>query len=153
MTVVIILRQGESLLILQHGRILILSDVLGASIELSANPSQHRLPGHAFNEHEYPVVHQEIQKLIQKGVIMKVKYSPGQIVSGIFLLPKKDGNIRLILNLKSFNEFVTRHHFKMDSPQAIIKLVTPNCFMASIDMKDAYYSIPVKNEEDRKSVV
>ena len=41
------------------------------------------------------------------------------------------------------------HHFNMDSLQAIIKLVTPNCFMASTDMKDAYYSIPVKNE-DRK---
>ena len=127
----------------------ILSDVLGASIELSASPIQHRLPGHVFNDHEYSVVHQEIQKLIQKGVIMKVKYSPGQIVSGIFLLPKKDGTFRLILNLKSFNEFVTHHHFKMDSLQTIIKLVTPNCFMASIDMKDAYYSIPIKSE-DRK---
>ena len=93
-------------------------------------------------------VHQEIKTLLQKGVIMKVKYSPGQIVSGIFLLPKKDGTFRLILNLKSFNEFVT-YHFKMDSLQTIIKLVTPNCFMASIDMKDAYYSIPVKSE-DRK---
>ena len=51
----------------------ILSDVLGASIELFANSSQHRLPGHAFNEHEYSVLHQEIQKLLQKGVIMKVK--------------------------------------------------------------------------------
>ena len=39
----------------------ILSDVLGASIELFANPSQHRLPGHSFNEHKYSVVHQEIQ--------------------------------------------------------------------------------------------
>ena len=85
----------------------ILSDVLGASIELFANPNQHRLPGHAFNEHEYSVVHQEIQKLIQKGIIMKVKYSPGQIVLGMFLLPKKDGTFRLILNLKSFNEFVS----------------------------------------------
>ena len=102
-----------------------------------------------FNEHEYSVVYQAIRKLIQKGVIMKVKYSPGQIASAIFLLPKKDGTFRLILNLKRFNEFVTHHHFKMDSLQAIIKLVTPNCFMASTDMKDAYYSIPVKNE-DRK---
>ena len=127
----------------------ILSDVLGASIELSANPRQHRLPDRAFKEHEYSVVHQELQKLLQKGVIMKVKYSPSQIVSGIFLLPKKDGTFRLILNLKSFNEFVTHHHFKMDSLQSIIKLVTPSCFMASIDMKDAYYSIPVKIE-DRK---
>ena len=121
----------------------ILSDVLGASIELSANPRQHRLPDRAFKEHKYSVVHQEIQKLLQKGVIMKVKYSSGQIVSGIFLLPKKDGTFSLILNLKSFNEFVTHHHFKMDSLQSIIKLVV------SIDMKDAYYSIPVKIE-DRK---
>ena len=124
-----------------------MSDVLGATIELFANPSQHRLPGHAFNEYEYSVVHQEIQKLIQKRVIMEVKYSPDHIVSGIFLLPKKDGTFRPILNLKSFNEFVTHHHFKMDFLQAIIKLVTPNCFMASVDMTDAYYSIPVKNEE------
>ena len=80
---------------------------------------------------------------------MKVKYSPGQIVSGIFLLPKKDGSFRLILNHKRFNEFVTHHHFKIDSLQTIIRLVTPNCLMASIDMKDAYYSIPVKSE-DRK---
>ena len=35
------------------------------------------------------------------------------------------------------------------SLQTIIKLVTPNCFMASTDMKDAYYSIPVKSK-DRK---
>ena len=81
------------------------------------------------------------RKLLQKGVIMKVKYSLGQIVSGIFLLPKKDGTFRLILNLKSFNEFLTHHHFKMDSLQSIIKLVTPSCFMASIDMKDAYPSL------------
>lgn len=78
-----------------------------------------------------------------------MKYSPVQIVSGIFLLPKEDGTLSLILNFKSFNEFATHHHFKMDSLQTIIKLVTPNCFMASIDMKDAYYSIPVKSE-DRK---
>ena len=37
----------------------------------------------------------------------------------------------------------------MGSLQTIIELVTPNCSMASIDMKDAYYPIPVKSE-DRK---
>ena len=85
----------------------ILSDVLGASFELSPYPSQYRLPGHAFNEHENSVVYKEIQKLLQKGVIMKVKYSPCEIASGILLFPKKDGTFRLILDLKRFNEFVT----------------------------------------------
>lgn len=38
----------------------ILSEVLGASIELSAIHIQHRLPGHSLKEHEYSVVYQEI---------------------------------------------------------------------------------------------
>ena len=40
-------------------------------------------------------------------------------------------------------------HFKMDSLSTITKLVTQNCYMASVDMKDAYYSIPIRSS-DRK---
>ena len=32
----------------------------------------------------------------------------------------------------------------MDSLYTIIKLLVPNCFMATIDLKDAYYSVPIK---------
>ena len=31
----------------------------------------------------------------------------------------------------------------MDTLQGIISLMTPNCFMAFADLKDAYYSVPV----------
>ena len=82
---------------------------------------QHRLPAQTFSEHEYVLVCEEIHKLLQKGVITKVGYKPGQIVSSIFLRPKKDGAYRLILNLKKFNESVTHHHFKMDSLHTITK--------------------------------
>ncbi len=37
----------------------------------------------------------------------------------------------------------------MDSIQTIVQLVTPNCFMASLDLKDAYYSLPIR-AGDRK---
>jgi hypothetical protein len=85
-----------------------------------------------------------VNKLLDKGVVIKVKHEKGQILSNIFLCPKPDGTHRLILNLKKFNETVAYHHFKMDSIHTIIKLVVPNCFMASLDMKDAYYSIPIR---------
>ena len=151
MTVASLSRRDQSLLILQHGKILPMIvyffPVLGASIELLGNPKQDRLSGHSLNT----VVHQEIHKLLQKRVLIEAKSSPSQIVSGIFLLPKKDGTNRFILNLKSFNEFVTHHRFKINS-LTIIKVVTPTCFMASIDMKDAHYSIPLKSE-DRKTLV
>lgn len=70
--------------------------------QCTTTPIQHRLPVQMFWEHEYVFVRQEIHKLIQKDVITKVGYKPGQIVSSIiFLRPEKDGVYRLIyLNLK-----------------------------------------------------
>ena len=55
----------------------------------------------------------------------------------------------MILNLKSLNQFVEYHHFKMDTIASAIEMVTPGCFMASIDLKDAYYSVSIANQ-DRK---
>ena len=79
----------------------LLSDVLGASIERTATPGQHKLPNQTFTEHEYPIVCQEVHKLLKKGVITK-ESMPGQTLSSIFLRPKKDGSHRLIhvLNLR-----------------------------------------------------
>ena len=49
----------------------------------------------------------------------------------------------MILNLKRFNQHVQYQHFKMDSIWTAIRLIKPNCYMASIDLKDAYYSVPI----------
>ena len=58
----------------------------------------------------------------------------------------------MILNRKSLNKFVAYHHFNMDTFQTAVKLIRPGCFMASVDLRDAYYSIPVASE-DRKFVM
>ena len=55
----------------------------------------------------------------------------------------------MILNLKSLNKFVAYHYFKMDTFQTAVKLIRPGCFMASVDLRDAYCSIPIASE-DRK---
>jgi hypothetical protein len=122
----------------------ILPNVLGVAIECTEPPIQHKLYAQKFCPSECSIIDAEVNKLLDKGVVIKVKHEKGQILSNIFLRPKPDGTHRLILNLKKFNETVAYHHFKMDSIHTIIKLVVPNCFMASLDMKDAYYSIPIR---------
>ena len=37
----------------------------------------------------------------------------------------------------------------MDSIQTIIRLVEKDCYMATLDLKDAYYSIPVKSNNQK----
>ena len=56
------------------------------------------------------------------------------------------GAYRLILNLKNLNENI---HFKRHGLKEIFKMVENNCFMASLDIKDSYYSIPVDESSQK----
>ena len=98
------------------------------------------------SSNERNLISMEISKLLSKGVLELTHRSPGDFISNIFVRPKKDGSYRMILNLKPLKEFVDYHHFKMDTFQTALKLIQPVCFMASLDLKDAYYSIPVHPE-------
>ena len=123
----------------------ILETVSGATIEFTDLPpiqGCNRLDSH-FSPGESDVVRVEIDKLLAKGIIKPSQHEAGEVISGIFLRPKKDGSYRLILNLKNLNECLEYQYFKTDTLQTIFKLMTKDCFMASIDIKDAYHAIPV----------
>ena len=62
---------------------------------------------------------------------------------------KKDNQVRLILNLKSFNEHVVYAHLKMDSIDTVTGFVTKDCWIASIELKDAYYSVMVDERSQK----
>ena len=117
----------------------ILDIVQGAHIQFECIPIQNDIPlPHLFSPAESEAVAIEIAKLMNKGVIEPCMKESHDFISKIFLRPKKDGSHRLILNLKSFNQNVTYHHFKMDTLHSILKLVKKDCWMASVDLKDAY---------------
>ena len=42
-----------------------------------------------------------------------------QCLSALFILPKKDGGIRQIFNIKKLNEFIRYEHFKMEGFQVV----------------------------------
>ena len=100
---------------------------------------------YSFNEVETEFVRQEIQNLLGKRIITHTKHEPGELVSPILLGSETDSGMRLILNLKSLNKSVLYKKFKMDTISSILHLVRPDMFLAKLDIKDAYYSIPLKN--------
>ncbi|EZA52648.1 hypothetical protein X777_08539 [Ooceraea biroi] len=51
---------------------------------------------------------------------------------------------RFILNLKQLNLFVEIEHFKLEDLRTACRLLEPNMLMATIDLKDAYFLIPIK---------
>ena len=84
--------------------------------------------------------------MLKKGVIEVTEHEEGEFISPIFLREKPDGAQRFILNLKELNNNLDTIHFKMDTIYTVLDLVFPNCYMASIDLKDAYYTVPIKDE-------
>ena len=63
----------------------------------------------------------------------------------VFTRKKKGGGVHTILNLKQLNKHVTYQHFKMESLPDVFKIIQPNCWMAGVDLKYAFYTIHIHN--------
>ena len=127
----------------------ILTSVRGATIEFDTRPFNITRPQSTFSVEECAIIDNEVAKLLSKNIIETTDHDSYEVISPIFIRPKKDGGHRLIVNLKGLNQFVTYHHFKMETLQSIVRLVEKNCYMASLDLKDAYYTVGV-NPSHRK---
>ena len=122
----------------------ILSTVRGVTInseEVELIPDKREIP---FEPDMKSAMEKEVTKLLDKKVIEKVMDSEDQVVSNIFGRLKKDGTTRVILNLKEFNKQIDKIHFKMESLNDAVNLMTEGCFFGSIDLKDAYFSINIR---------
>ena len=75
----------------------------------------------------------EINKLLSKGVIEYTEHEEGEFISPIIFSSKSDGTCRLILNLKTLNEFLEHNRFKIETVHSVADLIQPHCYMASID--------------------
>lgn len=115
------------------------------------NPIQTGIPVAKFDFSQRIIVNREIQKLLKMKVIKIVQHHPNEFISPIFLVPKKTpGEYRMILNLKKLNESLPYHHFKMDTFESVLRLVKPGCYMASVDLQDAYYSVYIAEKDQVK---
>ena len=121
----------------------ILETVQGHIISFETIPPQTAIPPMRFSAQESEVITKELQALLQKEVIRPAT-TPGGFVSNIFTVPKSNGKVRLILNLKKLNTFVTYEHFKMEDVRCVKDLLNQNEFMCKLDLRDAYLTVPVQ---------
>ena len=87
----------------------ILEAIQGYKLELNEIPSQASSFHNGGNSN---ILITETRKLIGLGVVKKVHPVSDQVVSPVFVVEKRDGSYRMILNLKSLNKSVTYEHFK-----------------------------------------
>ena len=88
-------------------------------------------------------IQEEIRDLISKDAIVQIDDVPNLCLSPIFVIPKKSGDLRVILNHKEFNLFISTQHFRMETLSVILPQLSASDWAVSIDLKDAYLHIPI----------
>ena len=78
----------------------------------------------------------ELKRFLNCGIIeISDDKSEDEYISNIFIRPKKDGRVRLILNLKLFNSlYVEKCHFKMESLRSALNETRKDCCFVSVDL-------------------
>ena len=77
--------------------------------------------------------------------------SPGErgFFSRVFLVPKKSGGWRLVIDLSQLNKSLAPVTFQMDTLVKVKEVLRPGMWATSIDLSDAYHHIPIHPESRR----
>ncbi len=91
------------------------------------------------------VLQQELSSLLQKGAIEEIPQSDIEqgFFNRYFLVPKRDGGLRPILDLLRLNFSLYKRKFKMLTMKTIMSQIQGGDWFVTIDLKDAYFHIQV----------
>ncbi len=91
------------------------------------------------------LLNQEIESILGKRAIEEVRdlSSPG-FYSRLFLVPKKNGKLRPVLDLSALNTYMLVEHFKMETARSIRGTIQQGDWAVSIDLRDAYLHVPMR---------
>ena len=89
------------------------------------------------------VLGKEIEQMLIKDVMEIILDPDPSFYSSLFLVGKVTGGWRPVFDLSHLNGFVQQTPFKMETLASVLLSVRDGNFLASIDLKDAYFQIPV----------
>ena len=106
--------------------------VVGVDIRLLDEPPSGQIHQAHLSREQSQAIDVEIEELLRKGVVVPSNHTEGEFISPIFIRPKKDNRVRVILILKKFNVNVENFHFKMEILKHALTLVSQNFFFLFI---------------------
>ena len=108
---------------------------------LSPVPLPFRLP---VSQTRLVELDSQIAKMISKQAVEPADpRSPG-FYSRIFVVPKATGGWRPVIDLSALNRFLVIPKFSMETAESIRLSMPQGAWVVSLDLKDAYFHIPVR---------
>ena len=121
--------------VIKNGLRIDLEEPLPRGVIRSRSPPQSIL----FQEH----IVSEVTSLLEKDAVERVRDHDRLCLSPVFVIPKRSGSLRMILNMKRINRHIAKSPFRMDHLASILPALGQDDFAVSLDLSDAYFHIPI----------
>ena len=92
-----------------------------------------------------PKVKAELERMEQLGVISKVE-APTAWCAGMVATPKKNGDTRICVDLKSLNDYVLREPHPLPSVDELLAMVAGSTRFSKLDANSGFWQIPLAEE-------
>ena len=89
------------------------------------------------------LLNEQLDQLVAKQAIREIPHTDHVHFSRVFLVPKKNGKMRMVADLSRLNQWLQCPSFKMDNAQVVRDALLPDLWATSIDLTDAYLHIPI----------
>lgn len=97
---------------------------------------------YTFDKELESVLEIQVLELVERNIVQEISSDQAKFISNVFLHLKPNCLYRMIIDLSKLNDSITKKHFKMEHLDVALQLISPGCKMASIDLKNNYYSVP-----------
>ena len=87
-----------------------------------------------MNQKHTEVMEEEVRNMIEKGEVKLVQPCIDQYLSNVFIVNKKEGEFRPVINLKTLNAHVPYSHFKMEGLGVLKELLCHQDLMVKLDL-------------------
>lgn len=91
----------------------------------------------------------EVHRLIERGIIEKVQESSW--LNAVIAVPKPDGSIRLCIDARRLNSITRKVRYSQMNIERILSRLKKAKYFTSIDLKDAFYQIRLKKNDQTKT--
>ncbi len=110
-------------------------------IALQPNSQPTYVPSYRLPHSQMQVVQQKVNKLLKEGVIQE-SHSPWN--SSLFLVPKKDGSYRPVIDFRKVNALTVPDHYPLPVLSELLQSTgKDNTVFTSLDLLSGFWQIPM----------
>ena len=102
-----------------------------------------------YNDNFANKIKEEINKLLEAEFIYEIEHT--EWVSPIVVVPKKNGKLRVCVNLKKVNAATVRDHYPLPITDHVLERVAGKQAYSFLDGFSGYNQVSIKEEDQHKT--